>query len=62
MTDFKTSNCNDQFAVIEDADLDAVVGGAQTLPLSPQLALAYYPVGGWTMKDIWTKPTLGTYH
>lgn len=62
MTRFKTSNDNDRLGLIEDADLDAVVGGAQTLSLSPQLALAYYPVGGWTMKDIWTKPTLGTYH
>ena len=60
MTEFK--NSDDQFAVIEDAQLDIVVGGAPNIPLSPQLALAAHPVGGWTMKDIWAKPTLGTYH
>ncbi len=62
MTRTRNSDCNEQIALIEDADLDAVVGGASNLALSPQLALAWYPVGGWTMKDIWTKPTLGTYH
>ena len=62
MTKFKNSDRNEQFSLIEDADLDMVVGGASNIPLSPQLALAAYPVGGWTMKDIWTRPTLGTYH
>ncbi len=63
MTKFKISDRNDQAGLlIDDAELDAVVGGATLNYLSPQLALAAYPVGGWTMKDIWTKPTLGTYH
>ena len=57
MTKFRNSDRNDQSALIDDAQLDAVVGGA-----SPQLALASLVVGGWTMKDIWTRPTLGTYH
>ena len=64
MTKFRNSDRNDQSALIDDAQLDAVVGGASPkLALaSPQLAFAAQPVGGWTMKDIWTRPTLGTYH
>ncbi len=63
MTKFKNSDRNDLVALeIDDAQLDIVAGGARQNYLSPQLALASNPVGGWTMKDIWTKPTLGTYH
>jgi hypothetical protein len=63
MIKFKNSGRNDQTELsIDDAQLDAVAGGATFNFLSPQLALAANPVGGWTMKDIWTKPTLGTYH
>lgn len=62
MTKFKASNRNDQASMIEDAQLDIVVGGAPNIQLSPQLNSAYLPVGGWTMRDIWSKPTLGTYH
>jgi hypothetical protein len=60
MTKIENSDRNDQASTIEDAQLDIVVGGASNLPLSPQLA--YLPVGGWTMRDIWSRPTLGTYH
>jgi hypothetical protein len=57
MINSRNSDRNDQSVdLIEDVQLDAVVGGA-----SPQL-LAGQAVGGWTMKDIWTRPTLGTYH
>jgi hypothetical protein len=64
MTKFKNSDRNDQSALIDDAQLDAVVGGASPkLALaSPQLALASLVVGGWSMPDVWTRPTLGTYH
>ena len=63
MTEFKNSDHNDQSVrVLDDAQLDAVVGGALEDYMSAQLRFAAYPVGGWTMKDIWTKPTLGTYH
>ena len=63
MTKFKNADRNEQSIImLDDAPLDAVVGGAKLDYLSQQLALAAYPVGGWTMKDIWTKPTLGTYH
>jgi hypothetical protein len=30
--------------------------------MSAQLRLAFNPVGGWTMKDVFATPTLGTYH
>jgi hypothetical protein len=62
MTKFKNSDRKDPSGLlIDDAQLDAVVGGALEDYLSPQLALAYHPVGGWTMKDIWTRPALGRY-
>ena len=61
MTKFKNSDRDDQFALIEDAQLDVVVGGARNIPLSPQLALASLQVGP-QMRDIWSVPTLGTYH
>jgi len=36
------------------------VGGTQQDAFSAFLAAR--SVGGWIMKDIWTKPTLGTFH
>jgi hypothetical protein len=30
--------------------------------MSAQLRLAFHPVGGWTTKDVFATPTLGTYH
>jgi hypothetical protein len=62
MAKLNNSDRNDASVRLLDAELDAVVGGALEDCLSPQLRLAAHPVGGWTMKDIWTKPTLGTYH
>lgn len=63
MTKFKSSDISEQSADrIDDAQLDAVVGGAIADYFSPQLKLAAYPVGGWTFKDVFAKPTLGTYH
>ena len=60
MTSFKNSDHNDQsIDLIGDAQLDTVVGGAQDFFSS---YIASRAVGGWVMKDIWTKPTLGTYH
>jgi len=60
MTSFKNSDRNDQsIDLIGDAQLDTVVGGAQDF-FSKYIASR--AVGGWVMKDIWTKPTLGTYH
>jgi hypothetical protein len=47
---------------LNDAQLDAVVGDAIENYLSLQLALAAHPVGGWTFKDVFAKPTLSTYH
>ena len=62
MTKFKTLD-NDQSVIqLDDATLDTVVGGAIEDFLSPQLALAFHPVGGWTFRDVFAKPTLGTYH
>ena len=63
MTSFRNSDHKDaSIDLIGDIELDAAVGGALTVALSPQLAFAAHPVGGWTMRDIWTRPTLGTYH
>jgi hypothetical protein len=49
-------------ALLDEATLEAGVGGAMQDYLSPQLALAAHPVGGRTFKDVFAKPTLGTYH
>ena len=62
MVNSKNSNPKQQSALLQDTQLDAAVGGGPNLPLSPPLALAAHQVGGWTMRDIWTRPTLGTYH
>lgn len=60
MTKFKHFDRNDQSALIDDAQLDAVVGGTQADDFAKFRAAG--EVGGWFMKDIWTKPTLGTFH
>jgi hypothetical protein len=64
MTKSGNADRNDRSALIDDAQLDAVVGGAspQLAFASPQLRLASLVVGGWSMPDVWTRPTLGTYH
>ena len=63
MTRFRNADASEQSVqMLDDAQLETVIGGAREDYLSPQLALAAHPVGGWTMKDIWTRPTLGTYH
>ena len=63
MTKFKMRNLNNPAVeLLDDTALEAVVGGAMEDYLSPQLALAAHPVGGWTFKDVFAKPTLGTYH
>lgn len=59
MTKPRNSDRNDpSIDLIDDAQLDAVVGGANDFASF----LAAHSVGGWIMKDIWTMPTLGTYH
>jgi hypothetical protein len=61
MSSFKNSDRNNQSVdLIDDARLDTVVGGATGDFFSNYIAS--HAVGGWVMKDIWTKPTLGTYH
>jgi hypothetical protein len=57
MTTFKNSDRK-----LDDASLDTVVGGAMEDALSPQLALAAHPVGGWTFTDVFAKPAPFTYH
>jgi hypothetical protein len=60
MTKFKTAD-RDSKNQLDDSQLDAVVGGAMLDALSPQLELASTPVGGWSFKDVFAKPTLGRY-
>ena len=59
MTKSRNSDRNNQSA-LDDAQLEIVVGGAMDTRLSKMLAER--AVGGWIMQDIWTRPTLGTYH
>jgi hypothetical protein len=55
MAEFKTSDRNEQTS-LDDAELATVVAGY------------FPPVGtihlntGWVFKDVFAKPTLGTYH
>jgi len=64
MTKFKTSDRNDHsIRPLDEAALETVVGGRSIEDfMSAQLRLAYHPVGGWTFKDVFATPTLGTYH
>lgn len=59
MTKSTTTDLATQIRVLDDAELTAVSGGAFELPAN--LRLAATPVGGWTMKDIFARPVLGTY-
>jgi hypothetical protein len=60
MTSFKNLDRDNQSVdLIDDAQLDTTVGGAGDFFSN---YIASHAVGGWVMKDIWTKPTLGTYH
>ena len=46
---------------LDHATLEIVAGGFDESILSPQLRLAFHPVGGWTMPDPFAKPVLGRY-
>jgi hypothetical protein len=59
MTKFRNSDCNDQSALIDDAQLNAVAGGTQADDFAKFRASR--EVGGWSMQDIWTRPTLGRF-
>jgi hypothetical protein len=58
MTKFNNSDRNDHLALIEDAQLEIVVGGALTDALSPQLALAFLHVGP-VMADLFAPYKMG---
>ena len=50
---------NEQSTLIDDAKLETVAGGTQADDFAK--FRASYEVGGWFMKDIWTRPTLGRF-
>jgi hypothetical protein len=59
MTKFKTSDHNEQTVIeLDDAALDAVVGGADR---GFEAYLAAHSVRGWYMKDVFARPVLGRY-
>jgi hypothetical protein len=63
MTGFKTSNFNDRtIGLLNDAELDAVVGGALDSCIPRHTITGTVPPTGWSFKDLFAKPTLGTYH
>jgi hypothetical protein len=62
MTKFKTSDRNHQSALLNDAELDIVVGGAIDNCIPRATITVNLPNPGWTFKDVFAKPTLGTYH
>jgi hypothetical protein len=60
MPKFTNSDRNDQTVdLVNDTQLNAVVGGTQADDFAK--FRASYEVGGWFMKDIWTRPTLGRF-
>ena len=61
MTRFKTSD--QPVRVLDDAALNTVAGGVKDggcIPGRPTLPT--FPTTPWVFKDIFAKPTLGTYH
>ena len=64
MTRFKTSDRNDQLVrVLDDAALNTVAGGVKDggcIPGRPTPST--FPTSDWVFRDLWAKPTLGTYH
>ena len=63
MAKYTTADRNDQIDhLLDDTQLDAVVGGALDGCIPGRTITATYPTTGWTFKDVFAKPTLGTYH
>jgi hypothetical protein len=63
MTKFKTTDHNDQtIRQLDDAELNTVGGGALDNCILTHTITGVVPNTGWTFKDLWAKPTLGTYH
>lgn len=63
MTRSNTSERNRQTAdLLDDAELHDVVGGAVDSCIPVRTVTGIVPNTGWTFKDLFAKPTLGTYH
>jgi hypothetical protein len=63
MTKFKTSDRNDQTtSLLDDAELDVVVGGALDSCIPGHTITGVLKNSDWTFRDLFAKPTLGTYH
>jgi hypothetical protein len=64
MTKFKASAHDDQSVrLLDDAALETVTGGVKDggcIPGRPTLPT--FPTSDWVFKDVFAKPTLGTYH
>ncbi len=61
MTRFKTSD--QSVRVLDDAALNTVAGGVKDGGCIPGRPIPTVPpTSGWVFKDLWAKPTLGTYH
>ena len=63
MTRFKTADRNDQSVnLLDDATLEAVAGGVKDGCIPRHPIPPTFPTGDWVFKDVFAKPTLGTYH
>jgi hypothetical protein len=63
MTRSKNFDRNQQMAdLLDDAELNAVVGGAVDSCIPVRTIGGVVPNTNWTFKDVFAKPTLGTYH
>ena len=63
MTKFKTSaHDNQSVRLLDDAALETVAGGVKDGCIPGRPIPQPFPTGGWVFKDVFAKPTLGTYH
>jgi hypothetical protein len=62
MTKSRTNDLADQIRVLDDAELTAVSGGYLDNCIRTQSVSGIVVNSDWTFKDVFAKPTLGTYH
>ncbi|MEO6381532.1 MAG: hypothetical protein ABIO35_05915 [Nitrobacter sp.] len=62
MTKSKTNDLADQIRVLDDGELTAVSGGYIDNCIPRQTVTGIVVNSDWTFKDVFAKPTLGTYH
>ena len=62
MTKSRTNDLADQIRVLDDTELTTVSGGYLDNCIRTQSVSGIVVNSDWTFKDVFAKPTLGTYH